>query len=448
MASANVIDLDPKTIKVGWRARQDYGDLKELAASIKQVGQLQPIIVRKAKGGYVIIAGLRRTRACRLLGIKVKATVIAPKDEEHNLLTQLHENVKRKNFDRLEVGEGLKRFRVVYEKAHPEVKHGARGKGRGKGDGVERFTAVAARELSVGESLVRTLLKIAELPEEEKEQIEVAKTTSQRNRAATAAVSKARKKEREEKLEKKVKEKQKERRKEPAAKKEKARTIFFSPCKFEDSIATGAMPQVDLICTDPPYELRRTTLYRTQESTHIAEKVDWDKLDIGWVRLCAPFLAKGGSFITFCPLEVIGEYKAIFQSINLVYRGAIVWHKSNPPPAHRKVYIPSVEAIVWATGKGSYYFPEWDNAGTRSAHNVIEGPLCHGDERLDHPTQKPLWLMKRLLERHSAKGDRVWDPFCGTGTTLVACKKMGRIGYGNESLRKYAKLAVMRLKAL
>lgn len=454
---AETILLDPKGIKVGWRARQDYGDLTELADSIKKVGQLQPIVVRKGKSGYIIIAGLRRTRACRLIGIKVRAVVISPKDEEENLLAQLHENVKRKNFDRLEVGEGLKRYRGIYEKAHPETKHGAAGKGRGKGiDAAERFTKVAAKELSVSEQVVRDLLDIAGLPEEEKAKIDGAKTTSQRNRAALSAVSKVRKKRREKKLQAKVKAKQAERAKDagkPGKKriKKEKHPIYLVPGRYEDFIADrGAIPKsgFDLILTDPSYALKRSTLYHSTR-TSIAEEVDWDKLDIGWVKRCAEFLAKQGSILAFCPLEVIGEYKAVFLELGLSYRGAMAWHKTNPAPAHRNVYIPSLEGIVWASrGKTGYYFPEWDNAGGREAHNLIEGPICQGEERLDHPTQKPLWLIKRLMDRHSAPGDVVWDPFVGTGTTLVACKKMGRAGYGNESRKGYIKMAVARLGAL
>ena len=52
---------------------------------------------------------------------------------------------------------------------------------------------------------------------------------------------------------------------------------------------------------------------------------------------------------------------------------------------------------------------------------VYKYPLCHGKERLDHPTQKPLLLISELLVKHSKPGDTVLDTFAGTGTTGHAC---------------------------
>jgi site-specific DNA-methyltransferase (adenine-specific) len=52
--------------------------------------------------------------------------------------------------------------------------------------------------------------------------------------------------------------------------------------------------------------------------------------------------------------------------------------------------------------------------------------LCHGKERLEHPTQKPLSLISEIIEKHSRVGDTVLDTFAGTGTTGHACILSGR----------------------
>jgi DNA modification methylase len=53
-------------------------------------------------------------------------------------------------------------------------------------------------------------------------------------------------------------------------------------------------------------------------------------------------------------------------------------------------------------------------------------PICHGKERYQHPTQKPLSLIMKIVEKHSNTGDLVLDSFAGTGTTGHACQILKR----------------------
>lgn len=453
-----VLNLNPKNIKKGWRARQDYGDISELADSIKAIGQLQPVVVKpskKQKGKFVIIAGLRRTKACKKLGIPVKAVVIRPKDELHNLTMQLAENIKRKGFDKLEVADGLKRYREKYELAHPETKAGGAGRGRPKADArVERFTAEAAKVLSVSEQSVRDLLKIAELPENKKREIEKeAGTTRERNVAARKALSEIRRKEKEAKLKQEAKEKH-EQRKAEAKKSGKAiqKTISLLVGTWQDHfdlIAENCSGKVDLILTDPPYDRERSMICYAGERQDVnSGEFNWDKLDASWVLDWAQLLAKNSSLLICCPGEAIGVYEAMIEAAKLDYKGFMIWHKTNPGVVNRDgVYLSSCEAIVFAT-KGKPYFKPFKNKGAKYVHNCFDGPICQGDERLGHPTQKPLWLIERLLKRHSQKKDLVVDPFMGVGTTQVACKRLGRRSIGIEQSKKYVKKASLRLKAL
>ena len=63
----------------------------------------------------------------------------------------------------------------------------------------------------------------------------------------------------------------------------------------------------------------------------------------------------------------------------------------------------------------------------------------------EHPTQKPVWLCKKLVANSSNVGDLVLDPFMGSGTTLRAAKDLGRRAIGIEIEEKYCKIAVKRL---
>ena len=66
-----------------------------------------------------------------------------------------------------------------------------------------------------------------------------------------------------------------------------------------------------------------------------------------------------------------------------------------------------------------------------------------GEEREPHPTQKPVGTMVDAVGL--VKNDRIFDPFLGSGTTLVACEQLGRIGYGMEIEPKYVAVTLQRL---
>ena len=65
-----------------------------------------------------------------------------------------------------------------------------------------------------------------------------------------------------------------------------------------------------------------------------------------------------------------------------------------------------------------------------------------------HPTQKPLKLLRRALLASSREGDLVLDPFCGSGTTGVAAKELGRFFVGAEKEAEYCELAARRIGAI
>jgi DNA modification methylase len=66
------------------------------------------------------------------------------------------------------------------------------------------------------------------------------------------------------------------------------------------------------------------------------------------------------------------------------------------------------------------------------------------EEKCDHPTQKPLQLMRRPILNHTKRGELVYDPFLGSGTTLMAAEVTDRICYGIDIDPKYTDVAVLR----
>ena len=78
-------------------------------------------------------------------------------------------------------------------------------------------------------------------------------------------------------------------------------------------------------------------------------------------------------------------------------------------------------------------------------------PICNGKERLKkdgkkiHSTQKPEALLHRIILATTKKGDSIFDPFLGTGTTAVVAKKLGRKYFGIEKDKKYFQAAKQRI---
>ena len=88
------------------------------------------------------------------------------------------------------------------------------------------------------------------------------------------------------------------------------------------------------------------------------------------------------------------------------------------------------------------------NAGTRQQTDVITAPTMKHEERTNHPTQKPVVLMKVLIQWLTNPGDIVFDPFMGSGTTGVAAIELGRDFIGAEINGEYFEIAQNRLRQL
>ena len=75
-------------------------------------------------------------------------------------------------------------------------------------------------------------------------------------------------------------------------------------------------------------------------------------------------------------------------------------------------------------------------------------PIVAGKEKTTHPTQKPVSLMKEIIEKHSYEHDVILDPFMGSGSTGVACQNTNRNFIGFELDETYFNIAKERLENL
>ena len=224
----------------------------------------------------------------------------------------------------------------------------------------------------------------------------------------------------------------------------------------------------DLVFADPPYNLQiGKKLKRPDDSKVNGVNDKWDQFknfnDYDnfcklWLTESKRVLKDNGS------IWVIGTYHNIFrlgyhiQNMEFWILNDVIWRKNNPMPNFRGTRFTNAhETLIWASKnkKSKYTFNYQslkclnDDLQMRSDWTL---PICSGNERIKkngkkvHSTQKPESLLHRILLAATNKGDFVFDPFLGTGTTAVVAKKLGRNYFGIESEKKYFKTAKQRLE--
>ena len=123
------------------------------------------------------------------------------------------------------------------------------------------------------------------------------------------------------------------------------------------------------------------------------------------------------------------------------YFEILTWNKTNPTPTTNNSWLPDIEYCLYFREKG---VPLNDGYEPKSKRYDI--PINKKDkDRFNHPTIKPLELVKRHILHATQKNDIVADFFMGSGTTCVASKDLGRQFLGFEIEQKWVKVAKDRL---
>ena len=215
---------------------------------------------------------------------------------------------------------------------------------------------------------------------------------------------------------------------------------------------------VDLILTDPPYNLgnfmqRRNANLQNMRKNFFAS-AGWDNLEFEeWLNLMDDFfkesarvVKKGSSMIIFMALTKAETIIRLAEQYGFYYKTTGIWHKTNPMPRNMNLhFVNSTEAWVYFTYKkrtGTF-----NNDGA-ILHDFVETPVTPNSERKygKHPTQKPEKLIQHFVKILSNENDRILDPFMGSGTTGVVAQRMGRNLTGIELNEKYFKIAQKRIQ--
>ncbi|MBQ1450678.1 MAG: ParB N-terminal domain-containing protein [Eggerthellaceae bacterium] len=151
-----LIDID--RIVVGDRIRKDFGDIEELADDIRENGLINPPVVNKE---YVLLAGERRLRACKLLGWpQIEVRMMDTRDAEHELNIEISENDVRKGFTKSERVDYIKRLLRI-EQAKAKERQGERTSARNLTE-VQRSDEATAEQFGISSNTMRRELFIAD----------------------------------------------------------------------------------------------------------------------------------------------------------------------------------------------------------------------------------------------------------------------------------------------
>ena len=207
---------------------------------------------------------------------------------------------------------------------------------------------------------------------------------------------------------------------------------------------------IDFILTDPPYNIGKHSTGniplpgRSAINNDVAE---WDMIDFNpeeWADEFIRILKPTGNLFIFTSYNQLGRwYKCLdhkFDTSNFM-----IWHKTNPAPKIFKAgFLNSCEMIFTCWNKKH----TWNFISQAEMHNFVESPICMRPERLSdpkHPAQKPVSILKKMIKIASNKGDIIFDPFMGVGSTGVAALDLDRRFIGVEIDESYFCAAKKRI---
>ena len=227
---------------------------------------------------------------------------------------------------------------------------------------------------------------------------------------------------------------------------------------------------VDLIISDPPYSIAKDF---GPKSKIWKNTDDWYEWSCKWIDLCVEKLKPSGSIFIYGLHSSLCYLQVYLLQKNMYYRRQFIWYYENGFSGYTKLPAAFYEPLLWFSKGKEYTFHQirepyksqerlknkiTKKDGTiwtphpegRIAGDVWNFPVLAGkrfaNEKVDHPTQKPISISNRIVKHFSNEGDLVLVPFAGSGSECVASYINGRNFIGFEINEKYIPIIEKRLK--
>jgi adenine-specific DNA-methyltransferase len=245
--------------------------------------------------------------------------------------------------------------------------------------------------------------------------------------------------------------------------------VFNGNClELLSSVPDASM---QLVITSPPYNLGKEYEKRLELKTYLEQQEEVIRESVRVLTDTGSICWQVGNYVdrgAIIPLDSI--LYPIFAKLGLRMRNRIVWHFEHGLHCARR-FSGRYETIIWFTKTDNYTFQldpirvpqkypgkkyfKGPRAGQYSCNPqgknpgdlwVIPNVKNNHVEKTDHPCQFPVELIERFVLSMTNKDDWVFDPFLGTGTTIIAAVRHGRRGVGSELSTRYVDLARVRIE--
>lgn len=205
---------------------------------------------------------------------------------------------------------------------------------------------------------------------------------------------------------------------------------------------------VDLVYTDIPYEMpsfhsidvggaKAISSEMLAQKEKLLNGIDYSILD-DLCRIC-----KHIYIYIWCNKTQIPKILNYFMCKKVNFN-ILCWCKTNPTPLGNFPFLSDIEYLLCFYESGCLF-----NKGINLKSKFYVSATNQKDKKLyDHPTIKPMEFVKRSILLSTKKGDIVFDPFMGSGTTAVACKELNRHFICCELDKRYYDIAIDRLKGI
>jgi len=225
--------------------------------------------------------------------------------------------------------------------------------------------------------------------------------------------------------------------------------VTIGDCRLILGDCLEVMPllgKVDAVVTDPPYEKeahRKTRKITGRNRGVIASAFSFGDIESRRDAVAANACEiSNGWALFFCMAEGVAPWRDSIELCGAKYKRCMIWIKPDAMPQFNgQGPAAGFEAIVAAwCGVGH---SKWNGGGRVGTFRHNKN--TPGGKHL-HETQKPVPLMMELVGLFSNPANTILDPFMGSGTTLVACAKLGRKGIGIELDPEYFEIACKRVR--
>lgn len=221
---------------------------------------------------------------------------------------------------------------------------------------------------------------------------------------------------------------------------------------------------IDMIFADPPYFLSNGGFSNSGGQIVSVNKGNWDKIgsleekhefNRTWIRKVKRILKPNGTLWITGSLHNIYSVGMALEQEDYKILNNVTWQKTNPAPnLSCRYFTHSTETLLWArkNDKSAKHYFDYalmrEMNGGKQMKDVWTGGLTRQSEKWagKHPTQKPEYLLEKVILSSTKKGDMILDPFVGSGTTGVVAKRLGRKFVGIDQEQKYLDIAVKRLE--